>query len=246
MRSAMSEEAHGEAIDQACERFEKAWDRGDSPELRDFFLPVNHASYWSVLTALVETDIEYRLKKGAQALKVEEYVSEFSIVDEAAVAELAIAEYRCEQQWGDQPDIYQYTERFPRLRERLLPPLREAARDVCPTVIGVYANRVRIYSWRLGLPLEIGRQQDNEPAPICVLGRDDRDRLIAANSEEENVSAVHCTIEAVAKNRNRITNHSQQLLQMELAEPLMVGEHRVVEQPSIIKVGHVAIRVADR
>lgn len=240
----MTEDVH-DPVSRVCDRFEEAWSRGHPPNLTDFLLPAGDPSYLEALTELVATDIEFKSKRG-DPVRLEDYISRFSLADESALLRLSVKEYRCRQQWGDCPDLYEYAERFPSLAHQLLPLLQESALDFCPTVVGIYVDQTPVFDCELVAPLEIGRQRGEEPTPYCVVDGTSKDRLVVADADESTISEVHCSVEAVAKSKNRITNHSPQRLPLDQRGRVTPGNYRVVELPVIIKLGHISIRLADR
>lgn len=70
------------------ERFEQAWQRGERPAIEDC-LPADAAGRLAVLAALVQVDLERRLKAG-EAARSEEYLRRFPVLAAAPSAVLAL------------------------------------------------------------------------------------------------------------------------------------------------------------
>ena len=117
------------AREQVVRRFEEAWRHGPPPRLEDY-LPAGQRDRRAVLLELVHTDLEYRLKDGAQA-RVEEYLARFPELsdDPAAELELITAERDLRRRREPGLALEEYWERFPQYRAELLP----TRRGGCPT-----------------------------------------------------------------------------------------------------------------
>jgi tetratricopeptide (TPR) repeat protein len=76
-------------LEQLCDRFEDAWQRGERPGLRDY-LPAEEPLRRAVLAELAHTDLEYRLRAGEPA-PAEAYFQEFPELQADLGTDLATA-----------------------------------------------------------------------------------------------------------------------------------------------------------
>jgi hypothetical protein len=126
-------------LEEAAERFEVAWQRGDRPHLEDY-LPADASMRRAVLVELVHIDLERRVKGGEPA-RVEEYLRRFPELADVrgAVPALAAAEYQHRLRTEPDLTLTDYLQRFPRHRRHL----GEAARALSATAWGAGAAPAR-------------------------------------------------------------------------------------------------------
>src|SRR5262249_26225557 len=100
-------------LEEIVERFEKAWQQGHSPNLKDY-LPAGSALRLAVLKELAHVDLEFRLKAGDTA-RVETYLESFPELasDPQALVTLIRAEYRLRQRNAPAVTPGEYARRFP-------------------------------------------------------------------------------------------------------------------------------------
>jgi WD40 repeat protein/predicted Ser/Thr protein kinase len=112
------------------DRFEAAWQRGERPVI-DAFRPAGGAGDGHVLTELVQSDLEYRLKAGEPACALD-YLARYPelATDAAALVELAVTEYELRRRRGEPLDPAEYARHFPGHDAALLPRLHAFAADV--------------------------------------------------------------------------------------------------------------------
>jgi tetratricopeptide (TPR) repeat protein len=105
-------------LERQTDAFEDAWQRGERPTI-DSYLRHDDPLRLAVLLALVQTDLEYRLKAG-EAVRVEVYLQRYPTLAcaPAAVLDLITAEYDLRgRQPG--PTVAEYVNRFPQYGEQL-------------------------------------------------------------------------------------------------------------------------------
>lgn len=98
-------------IDEAVLQFERAWQRGENPDLNSF---IERDDDIDLLMELLQVDMERRLKKG-EAIRVEAYLSRFPAIEASAVqvAELLAVEFQHRQKQEPQLSPQDYQGRFP-------------------------------------------------------------------------------------------------------------------------------------
>src|SRR5438045_3885202 len=111
--------ADSDWLERFARPFEAAWRAGERPDL-DAHLPTADSRRLSVLRALVEIDLEYRLRHDEPA-RVEDYLSRFpELADHRdAVLSLIEAEYRWRCRHEAQTVCQGYLSRFPEYRDDL-------------------------------------------------------------------------------------------------------------------------------
>jgi tetratricopeptide (TPR) repeat protein/predicted Ser/Thr protein kinase len=109
-----------QVLEGIVERFEQAWQRGQRPAIADF-LPADQALRGAVLTELVLTDLECRLKAG-QAAQVEEYIKQFPALqaNRDYVVRLIAKEFELRRRRESNLKPADYLQRFPTFRDVLL------------------------------------------------------------------------------------------------------------------------------
>src|SRR4051794_13872313 len=87
-------------LEEAIERFEKAWQAGGPPALADY-LPPDGEARQALLVELVRTDLQFRTK-GGEAVRVETYLRQFPELsaDSLAVLDLICAEFWLRNRFG--------------------------------------------------------------------------------------------------------------------------------------------------
>jgi WD40 repeat protein/serine/threonine protein kinase len=130
-------------VDEVCDRFEQAWQSGETPEVSRFLAAnADQWQHWPVasrrqlLEELIKLDLEYRWQEqdqsqrtalvaeqdtivgndgGAKRLLLEDYVRQHPELgsSDRLSLELVLEEYRVRQRWGDQPPHQEYLQRFP-------------------------------------------------------------------------------------------------------------------------------------
>lgn len=100
-------------------RFTAAWQRGERPAIDDY-LPASSAERLAVLPALVQLDLENRLRVGEMAC-VEAYLGRYPELtgDPGTVASLVVAEYQERQRRQPGLGVDEYVRRFPQLGDEL-------------------------------------------------------------------------------------------------------------------------------
>jgi WD40 repeat protein len=86
--------ADSATLEEIIERFERAWQRGEQPRIKDY-LPADEPLRRAVLVELIHADLECRLKAG-EAARVEDYLERYPelAAARAHVAELVRREYQ--------------------------------------------------------------------------------------------------------------------------------------------------------
>jgi hypothetical protein len=104
--------------EQAIQRFEEAWQRGERPAL-DNYLPAGPAQK-AALIEFVHTDLEFRLKAG-EAVRVEAYWQRYPELaqDRAVALELILAEYELRRRSEPHLGRAEYLARFPQFAAEL-------------------------------------------------------------------------------------------------------------------------------
>ena len=99
--------------------FEQAWREGRSPDIGDYLCD-SPAARRALLIELVCTDLEYRLKAGAQA-RLESYLAKYPELagDRRAALELIEAEYDLRRSHHENVRLDEYRDRFPHFVEDL-------------------------------------------------------------------------------------------------------------------------------
>ncbi|MBX3413226.1 MAG: protein kinase [Pirellulales bacterium] len=107
-------------LDDAVERFEKAWQSGDRPAIDAFLAEAEAEERRRWLTELIHVDIEYRLKAG-EAPRVEEYLARFAELasDDRLVVDLLRFEYELRRRSEPGLALDEYQRRFPQLARAL-------------------------------------------------------------------------------------------------------------------------------
>lgn len=258
------------AIDVQCDRFEAAWQMGP-PKIEDHLAAwpghERAAERRQLLQELVHIDLESRWRASAGTPEadnggaagwvpggsshvnglpvrpqLEDYLNrypELQVMEQARL-ELVIAEYRIRQVWGDRPRYEDYCNRFsfPGLDRRL----RNVAAALTPTVVTIYRQQQRIFSTKLNLPLEIGRQREGEPPPYCRMNVNGVDRIVVAALHNNMVSRNHVYLDIVAKNEFRVENRSgRSILSLGAAGRLPPGGIRFLSRPIRLVVGQTTI-----
>ena len=104
-------------LEEAINRFEDAWQRGDRPDIGDY---LNGDGRAELLVELVHADLEYRLKAG-EAARVEDYLRRYPELsgESEVVRELVKAEWRLRQREAPSLTAEEYERRFPGLCDEL-------------------------------------------------------------------------------------------------------------------------------
>jgi hypothetical protein len=92
-------------LDAWLEPFESAAEEGTAPEIADFLPDRSHPKYGAVLRELVRIDLEFAWARGEDR-RIEDYVKRFPalLTDPAALADVALEEYRQRRAAGEDPD----------------------------------------------------------------------------------------------------------------------------------------------
>jgi serine/threonine protein kinase len=100
-------------LDGYLARFEAAAVQGLDPDLADYLPPREHGKYLSVLRELIRADIEFAWERGEER-RLESYADRFPdlFADPAALADVALEEYRQRRAAGNDPDPAEYRRRF--------------------------------------------------------------------------------------------------------------------------------------
>ncbi len=100
-------------FEEAIQRFEASWSRGEQPELASFLLPQSHGDYRQTLCELIRIDLEFAWKSGAHAV-VEDYLEQFSstVFSKDEIAQFAFEEYRMRLQTGHALGSEEFAKRF--------------------------------------------------------------------------------------------------------------------------------------
>jgi eukaryotic-like serine/threonine-protein kinase len=100
-------------LDGWLERFESAAARGAAADPAEFLPDAKHPKYLSALRELLRLDLEFAWSRGNER-RVEDYKSRFPSLFQhpAALADVALEEYRQRRAAGDTPDPSEYRERF--------------------------------------------------------------------------------------------------------------------------------------
>jgi WD40 repeat protein/tRNA A-37 threonylcarbamoyl transferase component Bud32 len=108
-------------LEQAVDRFEDAWQRGERPSIDDHLGTAAGIDRSALLVELVHVDLEYRLK-GGEAARVEAYLQSYPelSLDRHIVLDLVSAECRLRRREDAAVSITEYTNRFPDYRAELL------------------------------------------------------------------------------------------------------------------------------
>jgi serine/threonine protein kinase len=112
------------AFDPMLRRFERAWQKGERPDLDAYLGLIPRGKRLAVLRDLVPLDLEYRLKAG-EAARVEDYLRRYPdlAADADTVLDLAAWEFRLRRRSEPELTLEEYVQRLPwppeRLRERL-------------------------------------------------------------------------------------------------------------------------------
>jgi eukaryotic-like serine/threonine-protein kinase len=103
-----------QAQDSVVQRFKQSWQSGPPPRIEDF-LGDSSVERSRLLPELMQTDLEFRLKKG-QELIIEDYLARFPELsaNDQAVLDLITAEYRHLLHTGRSPHLKDYQRRFPK------------------------------------------------------------------------------------------------------------------------------------
>ena len=107
-------------ITQAISRFEAAWARGESPQLKSYISP-DDADNIDLIAELVAVDLERRLKDG-ESIRVESYLQQFPQLggSPAHVVNLLVAEYQHRCRLNPALAVDEVLERFPQYGDQLL------------------------------------------------------------------------------------------------------------------------------
>jgi serine/threonine protein kinase len=107
-------------LETLVERFEKAWRRGQRPNIDDY-LPVDKANRLAVLDELAHVELEFRLKAGEPAC-VEDYLRRYLVLgtNRTAILSLIAVERDMRRRLKPEPTLEEYTGRFPDFRKELL------------------------------------------------------------------------------------------------------------------------------
>lgn len=119
------------AIDNALDRFDAAWHRGETPVIDDFLLPAEHAQSAQLLVELIKIDLEYRWQLPTHARRedcepglpwfalLRDYQRQFPQLGtiEALPLDLIVEEYRVRCRWGDRPRHAAYVAQYGRESE---------------------------------------------------------------------------------------------------------------------------------
>src|SRR5579884_1363279 len=102
-------------LQDAASRFEQAWQEGQPPELSDFLPAAEDRLRPLLLRELIKTDLEMRVRRTADVVRLEEYCERFQELGAPSTlpASLIYEEYRVRQRYGDKPDLESFRERFP-------------------------------------------------------------------------------------------------------------------------------------
>ena len=227
-----------DGIDAVCDRFEMAWRSGNATQIEDHLgaWPARSDVERRVLTReLVAIDLEHRWRNSQQCVgadadestvdyvandlsrfpmqpRLEDYLvvyPELSIQGRSQL-DLIATEYRVRQLWGDRPHYREYVIHFPRMHADLIKSeLRQIALDLTPEItVFVHHPSQLVFSTDLNAPLELGRQQQNEPPAYCRTTANGADRVIVAPLKKTSVSRRHLYLDVVAKDRIEVTNLS--------------------------------------
>jgi len=100
-------------LDGWLERFESAAARGASADPAEFLPDPKHPKYLSALRELLRLDLEFAWSRGDER-RVEDYEPRFPSLFQhpAALADVALEEYRQRRAAGDVPNLSEYRERF--------------------------------------------------------------------------------------------------------------------------------------
>jgi eukaryotic-like serine/threonine-protein kinase len=114
-----SSPASAAPFEQAVDRFEDAWQRGERPSI-DEHLSTSGIDRGALLVELVHVDLEYRLKAG-EAARVETYLQRYPelSLDRHIVLDLVSAECRLRRREDAAVSLAEYLNRFPDYREEL-------------------------------------------------------------------------------------------------------------------------------
>ena len=107
-------------LEEAIDRFEDAWQRGERPAVDDH-LAGKGCERAALLVELVHVDLEYRIKAG-EAARVEEYLARFPELgrERTVLLELLAAEWRLRGRDDPAVTAEEYERRFPGCRDGLL------------------------------------------------------------------------------------------------------------------------------
>src|SRR5262249_46533537 len=117
-------------LERVVERFENAWQRGESPALEDF-LPDSAADRREMLVELVHADLEWRLKAG-MSVRAEGYLDRFPELagDRRLALELIAAEHELRGRHETELAIEESLRRFPQYADDLSARLQAPTRSL--------------------------------------------------------------------------------------------------------------------
>src|SRR4051794_7401122 len=100
-------------LDGWLERFEDEAASGHAPNPADFLPDPSHPKYGSALREMLRLDLEFAWSRGDE-WQVEDYATRFPLLfkDPAALAEVALEEYRQRRAAGEDPDPAEYQRRL--------------------------------------------------------------------------------------------------------------------------------------
>ena len=139
------------AREDLLRHFEQAWRKGPRPFLQEY-LPSERLEREAVLLELVQTDLEYRLKKGEPA-RVEEYLDRFPELkrDAAAQIELVAAEMNWRRRRETGLIAAEYVDRFPELGSAFftLPQIGRSGRSAMHFPVSLSGDKQRLGKYEI-------------------------------------------------------------------------------------------------
>jgi WD40 repeat protein len=130
-------------VDQALERFEAAWQRGERPAIEDY-LGGPADERLALLAELVHAELELRLKAGEPA-RVEDYLGRFPELraDAEVLLGLIEAEWRLRLRRGESAELSEYAIRFPEQAAALATAPEEQQTPPPPSSVPAEAETLR-------------------------------------------------------------------------------------------------------
>lgn len=108
----------------------------------------------------------------------------------------------------------------------------------------VYHQERQVYTTRVEGPLEVGRQQQGEPAPYSQVKTADATRIVVASLGESSLSRQQVRIEPLPNDMARVINISAAVPMVTDTEmTISPGERRELKLPFVLAVGNRTLRV---
>lgn len=186
-----SSSSTGHLIDSLCDRFEAGWISGQPPRIEEYLVGCPQPARAVLLSELLFLDVHYRYRAG-ELVNYADYANRFP--EDAPVVAGVCA----------QMPVSGTATNDSQLRDLAIDSVQgQAAKTVSLTV---FCKRQRTFETALVTPLEVGRQQGEEPSPCCLVPAPSITRLIIAPREFRKMSRAHVRLEPLGHQMVRVTS----------------------------------------